>query len=48
MEKRGKGRDLEYLVKWKDGGDDEWVKAKFIGEDLVRDFEAGLEYAVAE
>ncbi|KAL3597553.1 hypothetical protein D5086_009190 [Populus alba] len=34
--------------KWKDGGDNEWVKAKFIGEDLVRDFEAGLEYAVAE
>ncbi|KAL9391222.1 hypothetical protein Peur_015142 [Populus x canadensis] len=29
-------------------GDNEWVKAKFIGEYLVRDFEAGLEYAVAE
>ncbi|CAK7329408.1 unnamed protein product [Dovyalis caffra] len=48
LEKRGKGKDLEYLVKWKDGSDNEWVKAKFIGEDLVRDFEAGLEYAVAE
>ncbi|XP_012089050.1 signal recognition particle 43 kDa protein, chloroplastic [Jatropha curcas] len=48
MEKRGKGDQVEYLVKWKDGGDNEWVKARFIGEDLVRDFEAGLEYAVAE
>jgi signal recognition particle protein len=48
LEKRGKAKDLEYLVKWKDGSDNEWVKAKFIGEDLVMDFEAGLEYAVAE
>ncbi|KAH1099145.1 hypothetical protein J1N35_016066 [Gossypium stocksii] len=48
MEKRGKGENLEYLVKWKDGGDNEWVKAKFVAEDLVADFEAGLEYAVAE
>ncbi|KAJ6386138.1 hypothetical protein OIU77_029160 [Salix suchowensis] len=43
LEKRGKGKDLEYLVKWKDDSDNEWVKAKFIAEDLVRDFEAGLE-----
>jgi signal recognition particle protein len=48
LEKRGKGDHLEYLVKWKDGGDNEWVKAGLIGEDLVRDYEAGLEYAVAE
>ncbi|KAL6217982.1 hypothetical protein ACLB2K_011199 [Fragaria x ananassa] len=48
LEKRGKGDAVEYLVKWKDGGDNEWVNARFIGEDLVRDFEAGLEYAVAE
>ncbi|KAF5745786.1 signal recognition particle 43 kDa protein chloroplastic [Tripterygium wilfordii] len=48
VDKRGKGDQLEYLVKWKDGGDHEWVKPWFIGEDLVRDFEAGLEYAVAE
>jgi signal recognition particle protein len=47
LEKRGKGDHLEYLVKWKDGGD-EWVKAGLIGEDLVRDYEARLEYAVAE
>ncbi|KAK9944300.1 hypothetical protein M0R45_009873 [Rubus argutus] len=48
LEKRGKGDAVEYLVKWKDGGDNEWVNARWIGEDLVRDFEAGLEYAVAE
>jgi signal recognition particle protein len=48
LEKRGKGNHLEYLVKWKDDGDNEWVKAGLIGEDLVRDYEAGLEYAVAE
>ncbi|CAI9115405.1 OLC1v1016304C1 [Oldenlandia corymbosa var. corymbosa] len=48
MERRGKGDKLEYLIKWKDGGDNEWVKAGFVAEDLVKDFEAGLEYGVAE
>ncbi|XP_059294044.1 signal recognition particle 43 kDa protein, chloroplastic isoform X2 [Lycium ferocissimum] len=48
LEKRGKGENVEYLVKWKDGEDNEWVKAWLINEDLVNDFEAGLEYAVAE
>ncbi|GMN38252.1 hypothetical protein TIFTF001_007486 [Ficus carica] len=48
IEKRGKGENLEYLVKWKDGEANEWVKARFVAEDLVRDYEAGLEYAVAE
>ncbi|KAL3814687.1 hypothetical protein ACJIZ3_015955 [Penstemon smallii] len=48
LEKRGKGENLEYLVKWKDGGDNEWVKGGLVGEDLVKDFEEGLEYAVAE
>ncbi|XP_010028798.1 signal recognition particle 43 kDa protein, chloroplastic [Eucalyptus grandis] len=48
MERRGKGENEEYLVKWKDGGENEWVKARFVAEDLARDYEAGLEYAVAE
>ncbi|KVH90441.1 signal recognition particle 43 kDa protein, chloroplastic [Cynara cardunculus var. scolymus] len=48
MERRGKGNNLEYLVKWKDGGDNDWIKAKLIAEDLIKDFEEGLEYAVAE
>lgn len=48
MERRGKGENVEYLVKWKDGGENEWVNARFVAEDLARDYEAGLEYAVAE
>ncbi|XP_010670690.2 signal recognition particle 43 kDa protein, chloroplastic [Beta vulgaris subsp. vulgaris] len=48
LEKRGKGENLEYLVKWRDGGENEWVKVGFIGEDLVKDFEDGLEYAEAQ
>ncbi|KAF2316906.1 hypothetical protein GH714_042247 [Hevea brasiliensis] len=48
LERRGKGDKVEYLVKWKDGSNNEWVKGQFIGEDLVKDFEGGLEYAVAE
>ncbi|KAK6143230.1 hypothetical protein DH2020_023578 [Rehmannia glutinosa] len=48
LERRGKGENVEYLVKWRDGGDNEWVKEAFVAEDLVRDFEGGIEYAVAE
>ncbi|KAJ8422371.1 hypothetical protein Cgig2_006441 [Carnegiea gigantea] len=48
LEKRGKGENLEYLVKWRDGGENEWVKAGLIAQDLVSDFEAGLEYAEAQ
>lgn len=48
VEKRGKGDNLEYLVRWRDEEDPEWVKPRFIAEDLIRDYEAGLEYAVAE
>lgn len=48
LEKRGKGENLEYLVKWTDGGENEWVKVGLIAEDLVRDFEDGLEYAEAQ
>ncbi|CAN6314163.1 unnamed protein product [Urochloa humidicola] len=45
---RGEGKWREYLVEWRDGGEREWVKAPWVAEDLVADFEAGLEYAVAE
>lgn len=38
----------EYLVKWKDGGDYEWVKKGLIDGEMVRDYEEGLEYAVAD
>eukprot|EP00475_Leptophrys_vorax_P027230 TRINITY_DN3881_c0_g1_i1.p1 TRINITY_DN3881_c0_g1~~TRINITY_DN3881_c0_g1_i1.p1 ORF type:complete len:430 (+),score=37.60 TRINITY_DN3881_c0_g1_i1:107-1396(+) len=38
----------EYLVKWSDDSENSWEPAENIGEDLVRDFEEGLEYGVAE
>lgn len=47
-ERRGEGERTEYLVRWRDGGECEWVKAAAVADDLVRDFEEGLEYAVAE
>jgi signal recognition particle 43 kDa protein len=45
---RGEGKWREYLVEWRDDGDREWVKAAWVAEDLVNDFDAGLEYAVSE
>lgn len=48
MERRGKGDKVEYLVRWMDGGNCEWVKGGLIAEDVVRDYEAGLEYGAAE
>ncbi|ONK72801.1 uncharacterized protein A4U43_C04F23380 [Asparagus officinalis] len=48
IEGRGKGERREYLIEWRDGGEREWVKKRWVAEDLVRDFEAGLEYGVAE
>ncbi|XP_057966381.1 signal recognition particle 43 kDa protein, chloroplastic [Malania oleifera] len=48
LERRGKGDQTEYLIKWMDGEDNEWVRVGSIAEDLVRDYEAGVEYAVAE
>ncbi|XP_008798224.4 probable signal recognition particle 43 kDa protein, chloroplastic [Phoenix dactylifera] len=47
LEGRGEGKKREYLVEWKDGGR-EWVGKEWVAEDLVADFEAGLEYGVAE
>lgn len=47
VEKRGKGEREEYLVEWRDGGR-EWVRKGWVAEDLVRDFEEGLEYGIAE
>ncbi|XP_008780746.2 probable signal recognition particle 43 kDa protein, chloroplastic [Phoenix dactylifera] len=47
VEGRGEGKRREYLLEWKDGGR-EWVRKEWVAEDLVADFEAGLEYGVAE
>lgn len=48
LEARGDGERKEFLVQWKDGGDREWIRAKWVAEDLISDYEAGLEYGVAE
>lgn len=48
LERRGKGDKVEYLVRWRDGGENEWVKAALVADDVVADFEAGLEYAEAQ
>lgn len=47
LEGRGEGDSKEYLVEWKDGERD-WVKSKWVGKDLIEDYEAGLEYGVAD
>lgn len=47
IEARGDDDRREYLVQWTDG-EREWVKAEWVSEDLINDFEAGLEYGVAE
>lgn len=38
----------EFLVKFPDAEEDSWVNSKYVAEDLVADFDAGLEYAEAE
>lgn len=48
VDARGDERRREYLVEWRDGGEREWVRKGWVAEDLVADFEAGLEYGVAE
>lgn len=42
------GGGIEYLVKWKDGAPDDWVSAESVADDLIKDYEAGLEYGIAE
>lgn len=48
IEGRGKGERREYLIEWRDGGEREWARKRWVAEDLVEDYEAGLEYGVAE
>jgi signal recognition particle protein len=37
--------EKEYLVEWLDAFGDQWVPRRDVADDLVRDFENGLEYA---
>lgn len=46
LQARG-GIPREFLVKWADGTEDSWVRELDIAENLVRDFDSGLEYADA-
>jgi signal recognition particle protein len=49
LDKRTDGKGVtEFLVKWSDGSEDSWEPAVNIGEDLVKDYEEGLEYGIAE
>ena len=49
LEKRVGAKGItEYLVKWSDSSEDSWEPAVNIGEDLVKDYEEGLEYGIAE
>ncbi|OAY66467.1 putative signal recognition particle 43 kDa protein, chloroplastic [Ananas comosus] len=48
VEARGEGKRREYLVEWRDGGERDWVRAEWVADDVAADFEAGLEYGVAE
>ncbi|KAI5083084.1 hypothetical protein GOP47_0002827 [Adiantum capillus-veneris] len=43
----GNGK-VEYFVKWKDGAPEEWIDAENVADDLIQDYEAGLEYGIAE
>lgn len=38
----------EFLVKFPDAQEDSWVNSKYVAEDVVEDYDAGLEYAEAD
>ncbi|EFJ30043.1 hypothetical protein SELMODRAFT_270723 [Selaginella moellendorffii] len=42
------GNKVEYLVKWSDETPDSWLPASEISDDLIKDYEAGLEYGIVE
>eukprot|EP00955_Chlamydomonas_euryale_P054599 355892-Chlamydomonas_euryale.AAC.7 len=37
----------EFLVSFEDGADDEWVDEADVAPDVIEDWDAGVEYAVA-
>ncbi|WZN64812.1 subunit Srp43 of signal recognition particle complex [Chloropicon roscoffensis] len=40
--------DREFLVQWSDDQEPSWVPQKHMAEDVVEDFDSGIEYAVAK
>lgn len=38
----------DFLVQWADGAEDSWVAESYLAEDVIEDYEQGLEYAEAE
>lgn len=45
---QGRNQDREYLVQWLDGYEDSWVSNIYVADDLIRDYDEGAEYALAE
>eukprot|EP00271_Cylindrocystis_brebissonii_P014168 TRINITY_DN35429_c0_g1_i1.p1 TRINITY_DN35429_c0_g1~~TRINITY_DN35429_c0_g1_i1.p1 ORF type:complete len:443 (+),score=89.68 TRINITY_DN35429_c0_g1_i1:287-1615(+) len=41
------GGAVEYLVRWSDESEDTWEPKENIGEDLIQNYEEGVEYGVA-
>lgn len=41
------GAGVEYLVRWGDGAEETWEPERNVADDVIADFEAGLEYAPA-
>ncbi|XP_024362307.1 signal recognition particle 43 kDa protein, chloroplastic-like [Physcomitrium patens] len=48
LDKRIVGNVTEYLVKWSDDSEESWETTENIAEDLIKDYEEGLEYGIAE
>lgn len=38
----------DFLIQWPDGSEDSWVNEKDVAEDVVEDYDKGLEYAEAD
>jgi len=38
---------LEYLVRWGDGSADSWEPERNVADDVIADFESGLQFALA-
>lgn len=48
MPEQGNEAEREFLIKFSDEEEPVWVAAKYVSEEVVEDFQSGLEYAEAE